>query len=265
MRPVHLLSTLFPPLLLLLSFIFSLIATTSNNWSSSAVYTGDTLSSRTLQANDTRGPYKSTFYAPDLVSLNFTATNSAGICVDGDEPFFCQQLSVGAHLLVAGCVFTGLAGLGVVGLFLMWGVFGGVGRGCEEREKRHHHHGHHHERSEAVAEPSASTKTTGKYRHIGFSLLHWSRTFTMLMMVVAVMCMFFGTIITAEVLLNEQRPDGDFISSGPDTVMQDHWMLEKGVTFGFLGGFFTLVGIVLVPSVYPLGGGHRRWEKEAVD
>lgn len=297
--PLALLSLLSPIILLLLSFIFSLIATTSNNWSSSGLYSGDTLSSRTLQATNTRGPYRSAFYSPDLDNPStYTATYSSGICVEGDEPFFCQQLSVGAHFLVAGCVFTGLSlVVGGVALGLLWGSAGvrdahryagsyGYGSGCQECQRhrhRHHHIQHDHEKpsDSTAAEAAASTNPTptgqasGKRQHISLLLLRTSRTLTLLFTILSILCLSLGTLITTYVLVNEQRPDGDFIVSGPDTVGQDHWMMERGVTFGFLGWLFTLVAVVLVPSVDPLreacaygnenGRGRREKEKEAVE
>jgi len=74
-----------------------------------------------------------------------------------------------------------------------------------------------------------------------------------MVLTLGITCGALGTLVTAFVLVNEQRPDGDFISSVGDTVEMDHWMLSDGVVFGFLGWLPTVIAAAILPAVFTLG------------
>jgi hypothetical protein len=68
----------------------------------------------------------------------------------------------------------------------------------------------------------------------------------------AVLCGAAGTLVVALLLVNEQRPDGDNISSVAVPVQQDHWLMGRGVVFGFLGWLPTVIALPFLGVMFEL-------------
>lgn len=229
MRLFTFLVTLLSSILIMISFIFSVLALKSHTWATSSIYTSpdgtNSKDTRRFYGKNSRGPFNSAYNQQNLTTGNFTLlTTSNSICLDLDEQFLCQQLRIGAKTLVAGTAFTGLAFIG--GYILAFFTFL-IGR------KRN------------------------TMRSVGMVL----KTFVMLMTVLGILGIAIGGTITTNVLVNQQRPDGDSISDLSDNPLQDHWLIGKGVEYAFLGWILSVIGLVLFPPIASAkledGHGHR--------
>jgi len=82
--------------------------------------------------------------------------------------------------------------------------------------------------------------------------LHWDNlpvptAVYSLIVVFGVVLMAVANLIGAQVLVNEQRDDADFISSmGGIQTVTDHWMIGKGVWFALAGWSVGLIAVVLL-------------------
>ncbi|KAH6662060.1 hypothetical protein B0J14DRAFT_310612 [Halenospora varia] len=222
---LNLLQTLTTTTLTLVSFIFTILALTTSTWSSSAQYTSTTppnINNRHLQGSSYRGPYRDCPLLQNATTLAWSNVCSTGTCFASDAalfggPWWCQQLNLGAKLLLAGSVFTGIGfvscAVGMVAVFL-------AGR------KRH---------------GSRARRRDGK---MVFASWRW---FTSLMLVTAVGTSGVGWAITANLLVNQQKFDGNYITSLPVPVTSDHWLMGKGTVYGAVGWVPTVVAIVCLP------------------
>jgi hypothetical protein len=234
--------------LLVLSFAFSVVALTSSTWVTNTVYSGDTIDNRTKQGWPRRGPFYATIIENNFAAGTYTAASGSGTCFGIDESYLCQQLHVGARLLVASCVFAG------VGMLLLLGLSVTVGASVHgrRRHRRHEHHGH------GPGEQRRAAAAVQLHRIWALEARTWMRALLDMVLALGITCGALG------MLVNEQRPDGDFISSVGDTVQMDHWMLSDGVVFGFLGWLPSVVATAIVPAVFTLGearlglGGERK-------
>lgn len=203
------------------AFILAIVAIESPSWATVSNYDGV---SRTFIGTSTRGPFK---YC--LLVLNSNAvtgsTNPADYHQDCsvprcttsapnyDEEFFCQQLRISGNLLISGAVFLGLAML--------------------------------------MTFPALAFLTAGsvieKKRVPPYFVLPLPRSLYASFMVFGFVLFAAGNILGAEVLVNQQRDDGDFISSiGSVRSATGHWMVERGAWIGFSAWIIGMFGALFM-------------------
>jgi len=115
--------------------------------------------------------------------------------------------------------------------------------------------GAHHRRGHRWGARGSSSRRVAEHA--------WLRAVLALLLALAILCGAAGTFIVALVLVNEQHPDGDSISTTTVPVAADHWLLGKGVVFGFLGWLPTVITMPFVPVVFDLGWAGRATDHES--
>jgi len=228
---LYMLQTLTVSTLTLVSFIFTILAITTEQWSSSAQYTSTTppnINNRKFQGSSYRGPFRDCPLLQNATTSAFENVCYEGTCFPSDAvqfggPWWCQQLETGAKLLISGCVFTGLGlvscAIGVPAALL-------ASRSCR------------------------GTRSKQWDERMIFGLWRW---FTRMMLVVALGTMVVGWAIATEVLVNQQKFDGNYISTLTVPVTSDHWVMSKGVIFGAMGWIPTIIATMCLPSRPVLG------------
>lgn len=229
--------------LTLVSFIFTILSLTTSAWSSSAQYTSPStpprISNRVLKGSSYRGPYRDCPLLQNATTLKWSNVCFDGTCFDSDASQFgghwwCQQLELGAKLLLAGSVFTGIGFLScAVDVLLALTV------GAKRHKGRHR--------------PLDARKV--------FASWEW---FTNLMLVTAVGTWVLGWAIAANLLVNQQKLDGDFISSLTVPVLSDHWIMGKGIAYGAAAWVPTLFAIACLPPQSWFGLRRRHSEEHII-
>lgn len=204
----------------MVAFILAIVAITNNSWATVSNY--DSLT-RTFIGTSTRGPFKYCLLVPNSNAVA-TSNNPADYhrdcsvqrCTSSapnyDELFFCQQLRYSGNLLIAGAVFLGLT---------MLMTF--------------------------PATAFAASMTNKRIRGPPYFFLPLPGCFYALFIVFGFVLFAAGNILGAEVLVNQQKDDGDFISiMGSLFTVTDHWMVGNGVWIGFSAWIMGLIGAVML-------------------
>jgi hypothetical protein len=221
-------------ILTILAFAFSITATTSSSWSSVSQYTGRSLSTRTLIGQSTRGPLSYCLLTPnttDPLNTTYYQDCTAPACTTAapnyDEASFCQQLNHVGKLSIAGSVLTGVAMVAAMLVVAASGI--AVAR-------RHRDHPRRPFRLLAVASLTALLTLVGG---AGCN----------------VVASLWGTLL----LVNQQSPDGNYITTLPVPVTADHWLMRRGVAYAALSWAPSIFAIVLLPlSLLDFEDGQKR-------
>ncbi|KAJ5444087.1 uncharacterized protein N7458_007959 [Penicillium daleae] len=257
------LSSATATVLSVVSFVFTIIALTSPDWATQAQYDVDpfhpSINTRNLSAVVSRGPRKQCTFQrneTDPAAPWFTTCDPGG-CQAGDLAWWCQQQDVGSNLLVAGCVLAGVACVyAMLALAAMLpllpgsepGANGESGAECTRRV-----------RAPAWRHRLSSWRHPDQEQRLGFVL---ARGFLSMMLVLSIATFAIGTLVLSELLVNQQPPDSDFISSAPSVITSDHWMIGKAVIYANLGWLPNLVAWLCLPSVEMVFvRSHRRHEE----
>jgi hypothetical protein len=57
-----------------------------------------------------------------------------------------------------------------------------------------------------------------------------------------------GTALLFDLLVNNQPPDGDFVTSVSANINSDHWRMGKGIIYANLGWLPNLIALLCLPS-----------------
>jgi hypothetical protein len=206
------------------AFILSIVAITNSSWATVSNY--DILT-RTFIGTSTRGPFRYCLLVPNSDSVatsdnpadyhrNCSVPRCTSSAPNHDDAFFCQQLRYSGNLLIAGAVFLGLA------MLMTFPAVPFVNAGDGTKRNR--------------APP--------------YFVLPLPGTFYALVVIMGFVLFALGNIITAEVLINEQKDMIDLFSSVENLLtVTGHWMVGKGVWIGFSAWIMGLIGAVMLNEV----------------
>jgi hypothetical protein len=139
-----------------------------------------------------------------------------------DNEFFCQQLKVSGNLMIAGTTFVGLA------MLMTFPVTVFMTAAAAKPGK--------HPRPATPAPP--------------YFILSIPHTFYSVIIVLGFVLLAAGNLIGAQVLVNEQPDDADFISSiGGTQSVTDHWLIGQGVWLAFGAWILGLIATVVLNEV----------------
>jgi hypothetical protein len=263
--PLPVLHALLLFALTLTSFVCILVALTSTHWAAEAVYSApvpQTLANRLYQCTSYRGPFRD--YPCLLRGTTYANYHYSGACFDADRRYggwWCQQIGVGQHLLIAGTVFTGVAFLSCI--VAVVGVLVGATGTHWTRKTRSHK-----TREAEVDGQNGTVNNDNLASHHGNrshttnqSVINLWRWFTRLMMVLAIVMTASGCLIVTQTLVNQQSYDGNYTTTLPVPVLTDHWVMSRAVVIGNMGWLPTLIAVLCLPAsgtiVIPGHGGDR--------
>lgn len=255
-----LLSSLSIALLSTVAFVFTIVALTSADWATQAQYTLDvadpSIDTRVHTATARRGPLRECFAQANRTDPAAPWSTSCGPngCATGDlAPWWCQQRREGWHLLVAGCVFAGLACVVALAGFITLVLLsesatssattpedGRSGTGRREGEEETGRAGR------GRGGRLARWRTPGHRQRLGFVL---ARGALCALLVLSIVLFGGGTLLLFDLLVNNQRPDGDFVTSVNPNITTDHWLMGRAIIYANLGWLPNLIGLLCMPSV----------------
>lgn len=257
------LSTLLVSLLTLLSFAFTITALTSADWAEQVQWSVDDTDPDQPyfhSATEYRGPTRECIYQIDLSNPDAPWTWSCvpGGCQGGDQVWWCQQETIGRNLLIAGCVFAGLACVyAFVGLVALLPPpppaedERGVGDGdtsrlegdapveAERRRVPHRRRGWRHH----------VTRWRQGADHSHCLIFITARSIMYLFLVLSIILFAGGSLVLEPLLVDDSPFDGSFISNITPSNLSEHWTAGKGALYGSLAWFFNILALIFVPSV----------------
>jgi hypothetical protein len=234
----------------IVSFVFTIVSITSANWATQAQYDIDvfnpSITTRVHAATVRRGP------AQQCVSQRNASDPSApwstdcdyNGCQSSDLAWWCQQQRAGYRLLVAGCVFAGAACVYALGALaatlppLPSPATPDQATPDEERGRQE--------------EKPTLRRRLSRWRHpdheqrLAFVL---ARGVLRAFFVLSIVLFAGGTLLLFDLLVNNQPPDGDFVTSTSSNITADHWLMGKGIIYANLGWLPNLIALLCMPSV----------------
>jgi hypothetical protein len=263
--PLPVLHTLLLFALTLTSFVCILVALTSTHWATQAVYSAPvppTLANRLYQCTSYRGPFRD--YPCLLSGTTYANYYYSGACFDADRQYggwWCQQIGVGQHLLIAGTVFTGVAFLSCI-VAVVAVLVGATGTHWMRKTRRHKtREAEVDGQNGVVNDDNLASHHNNRSHTTNQSVINLWRWFTRLMMVLAIVMTASGCLIVTQTLVNQQSYDGNYTTTLPVPVLTDHWVMSRAVVIGNMGWLPTLIAVLCLPAsgtmVIPGHGGDR--------
>jgi hypothetical protein len=253
----HIFADAIPPILLTLSFAWALVTTLSSRWvtrtnwtiddpavNQGQLYRSPFVQCQSVLVNANNG---STYYIVECFRDNVPGRSCSPL--GGDYPAFCQQLRITGQLLIAGCVFAGLAFL------LSWLLLGA------RILFRHASHDHRHTEGENGA-------TTKLHAWASFSPLQSSATLALFVFsTISAASIAIAALIGGNTLLNLQSPNGEFSYTDEGIDIISGWTWDNGVAYATASWILAAFGAYTVYVVWELphrGGVYVECEPEAV-
>lgn len=259
--------TFLPLILILLSFIFSLISISTPNWTYRLERNVDPVQQRAVE---TKGYlHRSLFFRCDFRETGNTtlpdgteqtiwteecvrANSPRDICpgtspTGTDNVHFCEQVVFAGRMLIVGCNFLGIAALLCFGLF-----FVSMRRGVWRRGylvRRQHYHDPHLE-----VEIDGSD-TPGEFLRPS---VHTSTTYLAFLLLVSILIGALG-VATAQtvggnMLVNLQWPQEVYFDPS-DRVLElsnGPWLVGRGINFAVVAWVLAIFAAVVVPMVWEM-------------
>ncbi|KAK4040196.1 hypothetical protein C8A01DRAFT_35798 [Parachaetomium inaequale] len=247
------LASLAIAVLSIVSFIFTVVSLTSADWATQALYDVDVVSpsidTRVHSATVRRGPFTKCVSERNESDPSGPWSNNcddSASCQSSDLAWWCQQQRTGSHLLIAGCVFSGLAclyALAVLGVTLPMLPSSSRGTPGERSGEGE---------GEGRGEKAGWRHRLSRWRHpnheqrLAFVL---ARGILCALLVLSIVLFAGGTLLLSDLLVNNQPPDGDFVTSSPSDITADHWLMGNGIVYANLGWLPNLIALLCLPSV----------------
>lgn len=254
MKGVVFSSTLLPAaslsiaVLSIVAFVFTVVSLTSANWATQAQYNIDVFNpsiiTRVHAATVRRGPVRqcvSRLNASDPSAPWSTSCDSNG-CQSSDLAWWCQQQKAGSHLLIAGCVFAGVACVYALATLAATLPLPPSPATPDNGERG----------QQGSEDKPGWRRRLSRWRHpdheqrLAFVL---ARGVLCALLVLSIVLCGGGTLLLFDLLVNNQLPDGDFVTSTASNITADHWMMGNGIIYANLGWLPNLIALLCMPSV----------------